>query len=209
MDAEAGSSYARAMLLSFAIAFATPAFELVPRDTTHRTMSATVSTGGKEVTTAAFTAAVLDCDNYPLTAKYMGVQALVECRTLEKLADGSAIIYQRTGGNSLVSGRQWVVQVRVKEQSDTVAKVSWDLVKHELTSGKVTGGPWAKEAQAHPEAVWTPYNNGTWKLDTAAQTVTYVVSSDPGGSLPGFMTTQGAVMAFPLELLRVRWGVEP
>jgi hypothetical protein len=37
--------------------------------------------------------------------------------------------------------------------------------------------------------------------------VTYTVSSDPGGSLPGFMTTQGAVMAFPLELLRVRWGI--
>jgi hypothetical protein len=170
-------------------------------------MTATVSTAGKEISTSAFAAAVLDCDNYPLSAKYMGVQALLECKTLAKLPDGSAIIYQRTGGNSLVSGRQWIVQVRVREQTESVVKVDWDLVKHEVAGTKVTGGPFAASAMAHPEAVWTPYNNGTWKFDRAASAVTYVVTSDPGGSLPSFMTTQAAVMAFPLELLKVRWGV--
>ena len=198
------------MLLALAlVTAATPSFTLVPRDSKHRTMSATVSTGGTEIALSSFSAAVLDCDNYPLSAKYMGVQALVECKTLAKLADGSAVIYQRTGGNSLVSGRQWIVQVRVREQTETAIQIDWDLVQHEVSGGKVTGGPFAGSASAHPDAVWTPYNTGSWRFDKPAQAVTYTVSSDPGGSLPGFMTTQGAVMAFPLELLKVRWGVLP
>jgi hypothetical protein len=191
------------------LAFAAPAFELLPREAGHRTMSITVSTRGKIIPIEAFTAAIRDCAQYPLTATYMGVLALVECKALDRLADGSTVIYQRTGGNALVSGRHWVVQIRVREQTESRAKVTWDLVKHEVAGGRVSGGPFAAAPQAHPGAVWTPYNAGTWTLDNTAGTVTYQVSSDPGGALPGFMTTQGAVMAFPLELLKVRWGIAP
>ena len=192
------------MLLALALAFAV---DVVPRKSGVRTMQTTVSTGSVDVSTAAFTAAILDCAKYPLSAKYMGVQALVECKTLERLPDGSSVIYQRTGGNSLVSERQWVVLIRVREQSDSRARVDWDLVRHTVEGGKVTAGPYASVIAANPKAVFTPYNAGSWQLDRAAKTVSYTVSSDPGGSLPGFMTTEGAVMAFPLELLRVRWGI--
>lgn len=184
------------------------ALDLVPREAGHRTIAATVSTGGRTVSPAEFTAALLDCAKYPLSATYMGVQALVECRTLAPANNGTAVIYQRTGGNALVAERHWVAQVRVKEQTDTRAVVEWDLVKHTIENGKVTAGPYASVVQAHPSAVFTPYTTGSWVLDNVAGTVTYTVTSDPGGSLPGFMTTQGAVMAFPMEVLRVRWGIE-
>jgi hypothetical protein len=139
------------LLVSLALAV-----DLVPRSTGHRTMSTTVSTEGRDVPIAEFTAAILDCSKYPLTATYMGVQALLECKTLERLADGSTVIYQRTGGNALVAERQWVVQIRVKERTDVRARVDWDLVRHTVEGGKVTAGPYASVVQAHPAAVSRP-----------------------------------------------------
>ena len=39
----------------------------------------------------------LDADNYPMTASFQGVPALVECKSLGENS-GYAIVYQRTGG---------------------------------------------------------------------------------------------------------------
>lgn len=182
--------------------------ELVPRGGSHKRMATSVSTGGATITPAEFTATILDCSKYPLTASYMGVVALVECRSLEKRADGYRVVYQRTGGNAFVSSRHYVIALRVEEQTADKARVEWDLVKHEGSAGAWTG-PYASALNAHPEAVLPTYNTGGWALDTVAGTIAYEVTSDPGGTVPGWMVSEGALLAFPLELLRARWGVEP
>lgn len=199
--------------LGFGLSFSPPAFadtpvELVPAASGYKTMSTSVATKGAAITTADFVAAIMDGDHYPMSASYMGVKALLECRSLEKRADGSVVVYQRTGGGMGIASRQYVILLKVVKQTDTVAEIQWELVKHAV-SDKTFSGPFASAMNAHPDAVYTPYNRGGWKYDKAAGQITYYVTSDPGGSLPGFMQTQGAVTAFPLELLRVKWGVTP
>jgi hypothetical protein len=182
--------------------------ELVSRSGNAKRMSTTVSTKGAPITTSDFVKAVLDCERYPMTASYMGVKALLECRTLERRSDGYTVIYQRTGGNALVSSRHYVIALRVVEQSDTRARIEWDLVKHGGATGAFTG-PYAAALNARTDAVYTPLNTGGWTYDKAAGTVSYWAQSDPGGTVPGWLVSQDAVMAFPLELLKTRWGVVP
>jgi hypothetical protein len=196
------------LLASIAAVHASAPMELVPRGGSAKRMSTTVSTKGAAITPADFVKVILDCDRYPMTASYMGVKALLECRTLERRSDGYTVIYQRTGGNALVGSRHYVLAMKVVEQSDTKARVEWDLVKHTGTPGAFQG-PYASTLNAHTDAVYTPYNTGGWAYDKAAGTVTYWAQSDPGGSVPGWLVSQEAVTAFPLELLKVRWGVVP
>jgi hypothetical protein len=191
-----------------ALALASPPMELVPRGGTAKRMSTTVSTKGAPITTQDFAATILDCAKYPMTASYMGVKALLECKTLEKRGDGYTVVYQRTGGNALVGSRQYVLALKATELTDTKVKVEWDLVKHTGEPGAMAG-PYAAALNAHADAVYTPYNTGGWVYDKTAGTITYYVQSDPGGTVPGWLVSQDAVMAFPLELLEVRWGVEP
>lgn len=203
----------RLLLLALALSLAPPALAqdlpLVPaNDPNAKGRSVTVSTQGVDITTADFAAAILDGSTYPMSASYMGVPALLECRTLDRRADGTVVVYQRTGGNALVSSRHYVIALKVAERSDTRVKVVWNLVQHTQVNGRFEG-PYATALNAHPEAVYTPYNTGSWVYDRAAGTVTYSARSDPGGELPGWMVSEGAVMAFPLELLRVKWGIEP
>ncbi|MFZ5477651.1 MAG: hypothetical protein ACOZNI_12815 [Myxococcota bacterium] len=196
------------MLVLASLALASPPMELVPRNGSAKRMTTTVSTKGAPISTKEFADVVLDCAKYPLTASYMGVKALLECKTLEKRGDGYTIVYQRTGGNALVSSRQYVLALRATELTDTKARVEWDLVKHTGEPGSFTG-PYAAALNAHADAVYTPSNTGGWVYDRTAGTITYYVQSDPGGTVPGWLVSQDAVMAFPLELLEVRWGVQP
>ena len=203
----------RPLLFALALLLAAPSqageLPVVPHNRTDvKSRSTTVSTQGADISVDAFIGAILDANNYPMSASYMGVPALLECRTLERLPDGRVVIYQRTGGNTLVSSRHYVIVLKVDQRTDTQAKVSWDLVKHDLVNGKFVG-PYASALNAHPEAVYTPYNIGAWTYNKSTGTVTYSASSDPGGEIPGWMVGEGAVTAFPLELLRVKWGVEP
>lgn len=194
-------------MLAFVVALALAApLELVPRGGNAKTMSTTVSTKGADISPADFTAAILDCDRYPLGASVMGVKALKFCKTLEKRSDGYTVIHQLTGGNSLVSSRQYVIALKVTTATDTRARIEWDLVKHSGTAGSMTG-PYAAALNAQSGAVYTPYNTGGWDYDKAAGTIKYWAQSDPGGSVPGFLVSQDAVMAFPLELLKTKWGV--
>ena len=196
------------LLCLLAPAAATP-LEIVPRATgAGKTMTTTVATKGADISTAAFVAAILDCDHYPLGASVMGVKALLQCKTLEKRSDGYTVIYQLTGGNMLVSSRGYVIAMKVLEQTADKARVEWDLVKHQGTPGAMTGA-YASTLNAHPEAVYTPYNTGGWSYDKPAGTITYKVTSNAGGTVPDWLVTEDAVMAFPLELLKTKWGVVP
>ena len=199
--------------LGFGLSFSPPAFadtpvQLVPAASGYKTMSTTVDTKGAAITTAEFAAVILDGDHYPMTASYMGVKALLECRSVEKRSDGSVAVYQRTGSGMGISSRQYVILLKVVSQTDTAVEIQWELVQHSIND-KTYSGPFAAALNAHQDAVYTPYNRGGWKYDKTAGKITYYVTSDPGGSVPGFMQTQGAVTAFPLELLRVKWGVTP
>lgn len=194
-----------AFMLSAALA--SPPMELVPRGGNAKTMSTTVATKGAAIPTADFVKAILDCDHYPLGASVMGVKALKSCKTLDRRSDGTTVIYQVTGGNALVGSRHYVIAVKVVEATDQKARIEWDLVKHTGAPGAMTG-PYASALNA-TDAVYTPYNTGGWAYDKVAGTIKYWVQSDPGGSVPGWLVSQDAVMAFPLELLETRWGVKP
>lgn len=201
------------LALLFALSAPSPALadtplETVPAAQGYKGKSTTVSTKGADISTADFVGAIMDGDRYPMTAEYAGVKALFDCKTLEKRADGSVVVYQRTGGNFMVSSRHYVILLKVVKQTDSYAEIQWDLVKH-TQSGDTWSGPFASALNKNPDAVYTPYNRGGWKYDKAAGTITYWVTSDPGGNIPDFMQTQGAVTAFPLELLKTRWGVVP
>ncbi len=196
-----------ALLLAAPVALADTALETVPRGTGYKQKSISVPTQGAAITTADFITAIMDCKNYPMTASYAGVDALEECTTLEKRSDGSVVIYQRTGGAMGISSRQYILLLKVVKQTDTLAEIQWDLVKHTQTGG-VYAGPFADKLNKDKDTVYTPYNSGGWRFDKTAGTISYWVSSDPGGSLPSWLQTDGAVMSFPKELLKVRWGVE-
>lgn len=196
-----------ALLSLVAAVHASAPMTLVPRTGTAKRMSTVVSTKGAPISTADFVATILDCERYPMTASYMGVKALLECRTLEKRSDGYTVVYQRTGGNALVGSRHYVIALKVTEQTDTRARIEWDLVSHTGGSGAFVG-PYATTLNSN-DAVYTPFNTGSWLYDKAAGSVTYAAQSDPGGTVPGWLVSQDAVMAFPLELLKVKWGVAP
>lgn len=205
----------RLITLMFALSLSAPSLaladtpiEIVPLKSGVPSKSTTVATGGANISTDAFVAAIMDGDHYPMSASYMGVDALEECRTLERRADGSVIVYQRTGGGLGVSSRQYVIQLKVKQKTETYAEIEWNLVKH-TQSGSTWTGPFASALNAHSDAVWTPVNYGTWRYDRTRGTITYSVQSDPGGSVPDWLVSEKAVMAFPLELLKVKWGVTP
>jgi len=187
-------------------AYATGPVATVARANTYKKHQITVSTGGASISTADFTTAIMDCDNYPLTATYGGVKALEKCKTLDHLSDGSVVIVQRTGGNFMVSSRHYVLQLKVVSQTEDRVEIQWDLVTH-TQADKTFSGPYASALNADPDAVYTPYNVGGWIYDKKAGTITYWVTTDAGGNIPEFMQTEGAIMAFPKELLKVRWGV--
>lgn len=183
--------------------------ELMPVQSGYQGRSTTVSTKGANITTDAFIAAILDASNYPKSATYFGVPALTECRRLATLSDGTTIVYQRTGGNSLLQSRHYVIGLKVTKKTDTLAEIQWYLVKHTQNADGSFSGPYADALNAHKsDSVYTPYNHGTWRYDKTAGTITYACESDAGGSIPSWAVSESAVMAFPLELLRVKWGIQ-
>lgn len=193
-----------ALLLSAAPAFA---LDVVPYQSGVAGKSVSVSTQGHDIPVQEFVNAILDGNTYPKTATYMGVTALLECRTLGRV-DGYTVVYQRTGGNSLASSRHYVIALKVTKQTDTTAEIQWWLVKHTVNADGTFSGPYADTLNANRDkAVYTPYNHGTWRLDNNTDSIYYAAESDPGGSIPSFLVTQDAVMAFPLELMRVKWGI--
>lgn len=182
--------------------------QLVVRDSTHAKRSMTVPVSGAISTTSEFVETILDCKKWPMMASYVGVRSLEECTELDRHPDGSTLLYQRTGTAMGVASRHSVLRYYVAKLTDSMAEVRWDLVYHKLDEGRYQG-PYSCTLEKHPEAVYTPYNAGTWIFDRRAGTVVYRIARDPGGSIPGFMETDSAIMAFPKELLRTRWGIMP
>ena len=196
-------------LFTAAPAWAVAPIELEPKQQGYKGKSITVSTKGADISTDAFAGAILDGDHYPMSASYLGVDALEECRTLERRADGTVIVYQRTGGNFAVSSRHYVLALKTVQETDDLAVVEWWLVKHTVGEDGSFTGPYADVLNKNrDDAVYTPYNHGQWRYDKAAGTISYSVESDPGGKIPDWMVSDAAVMAFPKELLKVKWGVE-
>ncbi len=143
-----------------------------------------------------------------MTASFFGVPALEESTTLAKLPDGSTIVYQRSGGNALLKSRQWVIQLKVMKRTATVGEVQWFLLKETVNADGSFSGPYSEKLNANrSDAVFTPYNHGTWRLDRAAATVMYAAESDAGGSIPSWAVSESAVLAFPREMMKVRLGV--
>lgn len=206
----------RLSVLLLALSLSTPAFaadasglELVPVAAGYKGKATTVKTNGADISTDAFIAAIMDGDHYPMTATYMGVKALDVCKTLDRRPDGTVVVYQRTGGNFAIKSRQYVIALKVKEHTAERAEIEWNLVKHDVVDGAFSG-PYAAALNAQASSTaYTPYNHGTWRYDKTAGTISYAVQSDPGGNVPDWLVSEGAVMAFPLELLKVRWGVTP
>lgn len=182
--------------------------ELVPLRSGIESRTTTVSTAGVDVSIDKFISAVLDASHYPMSASYFGVPALEESTTLAKLPDGSTVAYQRSGGNALLKSRQWLIQLKVTKRTETVGEVQWFLIKETVGADGSFTGPYAEKLNAHrDDAVFTPYNHGTWRLDRTAKTVMYAAESDAGGSLPSWAVSESAVLAFPREMMKVRLGV--
>lgn len=202
----------RPLLLGICLAISVPAIasssiQLVTQKTgSTKQMSTTVSTKGAAISTASFVSVILDANKYPLSATYMGVQALLDCRTLERRSDGYTVVYERLGGTSLVKSRHYVIALRVSSQSDTKAVIDWYLVKHDF-DGTTYTGPYASALNTHADAVYMPYNHGSWSYDSTASTITYSVDIDPGGTVPSWLMSDTALMVFPRELLKVKWGI--
>ncbi len=183
--------------------------ELVPVQPGYPGKAVTVSTNGKDIGVDSFIAAILDGNNYPKSATYFGVPALLDCRTLGRTSDGAVVVYQRTGGNSLLKSRHYVIAMKVTKRTDSLAEIQWFLVKHTINPDGSFAGPYADALNANKDnAVYTPYNHGTWRYDRTAGTITYAAESDAGGSIPSWAVSEAAVTAFPRELMRVRWGIE-
>ena len=182
--------------------------ELVPVEAGHPSISVTVNAGANGPTTDAFIEASLDVDHYPLTASYMGVRAITASQRLATLSDGTVVLHQVTGGNLVVSPRQYVTALKETVHTETVAEVQWFLVKHTVNADGSFSGPYAATLNAHrDDAVYTPYSHGTWRYDRSAGTIKYSTESDPGGALPDFLVSKDAVSACPKELLMVMWGI--
>lgn len=198
-----------ALALLSAPAFADTPITLVSQKTASvGTVKATVDVSGANIDPAVFAKTLLDCANYPMTATYLNVPALTECTTLEGgRGDGRSVIYQRTGAKWPVSERQYVIALKIDELSADKAVVSWGLVQHQRGEDGTFSGPWASTLNKHPDAVYTPYNTGSWTYDKTKGTVVYTATSDPGGSIPSAFVSESAAMAFPKELLRVKFGV--
>lgn len=183
------------------------ALDVVPYQSGVAGKSTTVSTKGKDIPIEEFVNVIMNGSAYPKTASYMGVPALLECRTLER-RDGYAVVYQRTGGNAMASSRQYVIALKVTKQTETMVEIQWWLVRHTVNADGTFTGPYADTLNANRDkAVYTPYNHGTWRLDNSTDSIYYAVESDPGGSIPSWLVTQDAVMAFPLELMKTKWGI--
>jgi hypothetical protein len=179
--------------------------ELVPPAAGHRTVSASLALGEANIAPAAFVEALLDCRAYPMSASYLGVRALEACQNLGR--DGRyTLMYQRTGGNALIRSRHYVIAMEVVRLTEQRATVQWHLVRHDRAGDQWTG-PYAALLTSHPDATWTPYNEGTWDLDLSARALRYQAALDPGGAVPAWLVSEAAVLAFPRALLASRFGV--
>lgn len=168
-----------------------------------------ISGAASKPTVQEFKTAIFDAEGYPLTATYMRVPALTECRSLGT-QDGYAIVYQRTGGiRGVMNPRHYVIAMKTKSETESQIEIEWWLVEHTQNDDKSFTGPYADTLNAHQsDHVYVPYNHGGWIYDWTAGTITYYLDSDSGGNLPSWAVSKKAIMAFPQELLKVKWGIE-
>ncbi|MBI4411006.1 MAG: hypothetical protein HY541_00795 [Deltaproteobacteria bacterium] len=170
--------------------------------------SISIGANADKISTEDFRKVIFDANHYPLTAKVNGVSALTECTSLGT-RDGYAIVYQRTGGlKPFVYPRHYVIAMKVKEQTDNKIVIEWYEVKHTVDADGAFVGPYASTLNQHTDHVYTPYNHGSWTYDKANGKITYSLDSDAGGSLPSWMVSKDTLLAFPKELLKVKWGIE-
>lgn len=192
-----------------------PAIELVTQRTKDsKKLVGTINIGDKRktLTTEAFRKVILDASHYPLSATYIWVTVLEESKLIGKQGE-YYIVYQRTGTPS----RHYVIAMRVKEETADRVEIEWYLVKMKRDKQGNFTGPYSADLNKNREdadpdnsedAVYTPYNHGGWIYDRKAGKITYHLDSDTGGSVPGWMVKKGALLAFPQELLKVKWKIE-
>lgn len=170
----------------------------------------------KTLTTEDFRKVILDASHYPLSATFRFFKTLEASKLIGRQGD-FYIVYQRTGGALGVSSRQYVIAMRVKEETADRVEIEWYLVKMQRDKQGNFTGPYSADLNKNREdaepdnsedAVYTPYNHGGWIYDRKAGKITYHLDSDTGGSLPGWMVSKGALLAFPQELLKVKWKIE-
>lgn len=171
-------------------------------------LSGSVNIGHKDISTADFRGVILDANNYPMSATYMGVNTLEACKALGQNGDYT-IVYQRTGAMWPVDPRQYVIAMNVKSETKDRVEIEWNLVRIPTDNNGNYIGIYSADLNEHKDdAVYTPFNHGSWVYDRKLKKITYTLDSDTGGTLPDWMKTKGAMMAFPTELLKVKWHIE-
>jgi hypothetical protein len=180
-------------------------FEGSPTEDT-KEISASLTFDG-DISIAEFRDAILDADHYPLTGRFGGILVLVECRLLDRRGN-LYIIYQRTGGNLVVSPRQYVIGLSVAYETEDEIVIQWVGIKHELVDG-VFRGPYAEALNQHAsDHIYPLYKKGRWIYNRPNHRITYELETDSGGFLPEWAVQNGALLAYPRELLKEKWKID-
>ncbi|MBU0505254.1 hypothetical protein KJ708_04600 [bacterium] len=146
---------------------------------------------------------IFDGDSYPLDAKYMDADVLLDSYNLG-LEQGYELIYERTAPPPGGKSRHFIMAMRVVQESDKRVRIDW----HSLSEDYALDHFPAVFA-ADPEAIYTPYNHGSWTLDLGDKPkITYQFDVDPGGRVPLWMIPEDMLLAFPKKVLSANWGIE-
>ncbi len=160
-------------------------------------ISGVVHVDTTKLSIAQFKTAIFAANSYPLTASYLGVPAITESRVL--VAGEPAVVYQRTGGNAVVAPRHYVIAMKTAQETADFIKIECDLLPPDNYSQLLA---------QHPDHIYMRYSHLEWIYDKKAGTITYSLAADSGGNIPGFLVTRSALMAFPKEFLKVKFGID-
>lgn len=125
---------------------------------------------------------------YSTQPQFMGVPLIAQSNWLGWSGDNH-ILFQVTGGNMFVSPRMCMVAVHPDTSvTGNKVRVRWDLLNNYNSSSHDFSGAWGQKLHDQgitfpANAIWTPFNQGYWELDLDSGTITYSLTTDPGGSL--------------------------
>lgn len=156
----------------------------------------------KAPTIQKFIDVILDANKYPRTGTYgvsiASVQVLSECRKIGQVG-GYHLVYQKVAGN-----RHYVIAMTVSHRDDDTVIIKWNGVQESKLTPKEKS-ELAKNPE--PDPVYPPWIEGHWLYSHKDRTITYHVSSVPGGYVPSGVTPTGAALVFPKELIKTHgWG---
>lgn len=185
-----------------------PIYLVTTRTAGTKDISASFKIDPAALSTADFRTAIMDASSYPLTGTFMWTKVLEECRLVGKKGN-TYYVYQKTGGAMGISGRHYVIAMRVESETADKVVIKWDLVDHSVGSDGTFSGPFESVLNASKDKyVYTPYNSGSWTYDRTTGEITYKLQNDAGGNLPDFLKNPDALLAFPKELLKTRFNIE-